>query len=1042
MNLNRILLAAMALLFACSSLVAQNEVTTEKLVSGRVFDATTLKPVEIASVTCGTYSSTFTDMDGSFDIKVPNSMGIVSVNALGYHSKEVVVSGRDSIKIYLKEIATASLQQKANIGYFDVKQIYTPQSVAFVQNLDDKTKTDIGSADKAFDGRIAGLEVVARNGIKGMGSDMFLRGFTSLNATNQPLVVVDGMIYDINNYGSSLIPGNRFNPLAGIDLQDIESVSVIRDAASIYGAKAANGVILIRTKHAVEQATSIDFVMNGAIEIAPENIPLLGAEDFRLLANEMLLSQGLSAGQIESLPYMNNDPGSNGYYTYRNNTDWQKKVFANNYSSNLGLSIKGGDDVALYALSVGYLNQGGTVKESGLSRFNLRFNSDINISKRVTLNSNIGFYYLEKNITGVGIESIGDPLAQARIKAPFLQPYVQNDQGIASPDLADYDLFNVSNPVALVEAMKQKDSNYRFSGSFNFNVKANEKLTFSNLVGIVFNKNRENIFIPGNGVPPDTLINGVVENQLKERVFRYLSINNDSRVSYDNTFCYLHSLSGVVGARLNINNMEDDWGADFNSANDQILTLGGGNYLLRQKGGSIGEWSSLTYYANINYDYAKKYFLGISAALDGSSRFGEKANGLEMFDTRFGFFPSVAGAWLLTSEPFMANQNLFETLKLRASYGLTGNDDIGNYTSRRYYTEVNYLVFQGIRLGNIWNPKLSYEKNYKLNFGADIALAKERLNLSVDVFNNKTTDMFDLVVANVLSGMDGYYANVGGFTTTGVDLHVNTRLLNRPVRWDMGIVLQKYVTKVDELWDQRREQTIYGANILTQEGEPLGLFYGYKTKGVFATSADAANSGLKDEYSKAFGAGDVIFEDFYGDGIIDEKDKQVIGDPTPDFSGEFYTRLKCKSFTLDASLGFSVGGDVFNYMRYSLEKMDNLENQTQAVLNRWQYEGQVTDMPKATYGDPMGNARFSDRWIEDGSYARLKNVTLSYLIPIKFGFFKRAEIYASAINLVTFTKYKGLDPEFSMNGYSLSRGIDLGLVPQNKAFLVGIKIGL
>ncbi|MBN2744137.1 MAG: SusC/RagA family TonB-linked outer membrane protein [Marinilabiliaceae bacterium] len=1047
MNCIKKSLVALALVIPGISAFSQADSLSTRTVAGIVFDASTLQPIEIAAVSCGDLSSTFTDLEGAFSLEVTGRGDLLTVKAMGYHDKDVVVGKRDSVFVFLKEAAAYSLFENASSGYFDVKQIYTTHSVVGVNHFDDKQRQMSGSADDAFDGRVAGLEALTRNGVKGAGSDVTLRGYSSLRATNQPLFVVDGMIYDINAYGTSMIPGYRSNPLGGIDVNDIESVSVIRDAASIYGAKAANGVVLIRTSRAQKQATTIDFNISGGYEQMPEMLPLMDAEGYRLYLNEMLLSAGKSGEEISKMAYFQNDPAVAGYYAAHNNTDWQKKVFANSYSSNYGLSIKGGDDVALYALNVGYLKQGGIVDGSDNSRFNLRFNSDINISKAVTMNSNIGFHYMEKNITATGMDGTADALHQARVKAPFLAERERSLTGVWMPDLCGYDSLGVSNPVALLSGIEQRNMNYRFFGSFNFNAKLGRRLTISDRVGLSFDKDRQNIFIPGEGVTPDTVYNGVRINQMAQRVLRHMAVNNDLRASYVNSFAGIHNLAAVVGTRMNINMLEEDWGEDYNSANDQIHSLSNGNYLLRQKGGLLADWSSMTAYAQVNYDFMKKYFLTASVSMDGSSRFGEDAKGTTMMGTVFGVFPAVNGAWLVSAEPFMSGLQWLDVLKIRAGYGLTGNDDIGNYSALRYYTEKSFLNAQGLALGNIGNTQLAWEKNTKINLGLDLAVAHERISLSVDVYRNQTTDMLDYITDGVLlSGMDGYFANYGGFTTQGVDVMLNTRIINKPFRWDLGVTLSKYETKVDKLWDQSRITSLNGASILTQTGAPIGQFYGYKTNGVFASTAEAAASGLSalqvNGTTTPFRGGDVRFVERTIDGVIDENDMQVIGDPTPDFSGEVFTRLRYKKVSLDASLAFSYGGDVFNYLRYGLESMSSYDNQTQAVLNRWQSEGVAAEMPRAVFGDPMGNSRFSDRWIEDGSYARLKSVTLSYIVPFKLGFLKRAEVYATGLNLLTWTRYKGLDPEFSYSNNPLSRGIDLGLVPQNRAIMLGVKIGL
>ncbi len=1025
---------------------AQEKVAPGFQVSGEVYSAATNKPIEVALVNCGNFSSTFTDENGVFSIGVRSANDILSVSARGFHTKDIRLAGRTRMKIYLVQEEIFSFSEQADFGYFTQKQIYTTQSVATVNQRAGLSTASIGSGEAVFDGRLAGMEARTRNGIKGAGSDLFLRGYSSLYGNNQPLVIVDGMIFDTNSYGTSLIDGYRSNPLASIAEYDIENVTIVRDALSIYGAKASNGVLFIRTSKATRQATEIDLIMSGNIELAPENIPMLGAEPYRTYLNEILLSKGVSADSVGRMPFMNHDPSVSGYHTYHNQTDWQKKVFADNYSSNVGLRIKGGDDVALYALSVGFSQQNATVIHSDNSRFNFRFNSDINFSKKVTLNSNISFNYNKKNISGTNIFSSYDAVAQARIKAPFLQEYIQNDQGIASPDLTGYDFLSVSNPVSLINNGKNEDMNNRLFGSFNFNWDIARNVTLSNLVGLSFDKQRQSIFIPRAGVAPDSTNAGVIENQMKARVLRHFVVNNDLRVKYQPHLRADHSLMVLAGARLNVNTLEEDWGADYNSANDQIRSLGNGNYLLRQKGGTIGDWSTLLWYLHTDYSFKNKYLFTLNLGLDGSSRYGDEAEGMNMFDTRFGIYPGVAAAWIVSAEKFMAGIPSVELLKLRVSWGMTGNDDIGNYTAQKYYVEKNLLGYQGTVMGNLWNPALGAERNSKTNVGLDMSFLKERISASVDLFRNKTFRMLDYINAGTLSGFYGYYGNLGGFTTKGFDGMVQAQILHRTLKWEVGAVLSKYTTSVDELFDTRRITQVFGADILTETGHPLGLFYGLKTRGVYATDAEAQHSGLANRMSNEslvpFRAGDMIFEDFFQDGIIDEKDRQIIGDPNPDLTGELFTRLKYKRITLDASVGFSYGSDVYNYLRCTLESMDGTQNQTAAVVNRWRYQEQKTRIPRAEFGDPMGNSRFSDRWIEDGSYARLKNVTLSYLLPFKSRWLQSAEIYAMGINLLTFSNYLGSDPEFSINGFSLSQGIDVGMIPQNGMVLLGFKIGL
>jgi TonB-linked SusC/RagA family outer membrane protein len=1026
---------------------AQDTLKVEDIsIKGVVYDAGTGNPLPFASINAGKFSSVFTEIDGTFTIKVKSLHDILSVSLMGYIGKDVVLAGSPNLNIYLISTGLFSYQNEINTGY-DVKKLaYTSQAISATFRNDNMDKIGSSSAESSFKGTIAGLEVIQRNGATGMGSELILHGFSSLNATNRPLIVVDGMIFDTDVYGTPLISGFSPNPLNDIDVSDIESVSVIKDAASIYGTKAANGVIFIQTKRAKEQVTKIEFSTYGGAVFAPKEIPVLNAGDYRLYLNDMVSTSGKTISQLGLDPVFDDNLTNTDYYRYHNNTNWQKEVFNNGYCSNYNLNIRGGDDVILMGASVSYLSNQGNVKNSNYSRFNLRLNADITVSKSFFVNASFSFIKNQRNLlSGSSLFDSDDPLYTAFTKAPFTYPYVRNESGIVTPDLEDYDLLNVSNPVALVNNMQQENSSYRLFGNFDFILKLTNHLTISNLVGKLRDKNFETIFVPMEGVVPVQLTLGVGDNRLANRVLRHDVYNNDFRVKYLNSFSK-HNINLLFGVRLNYNNNEEDWEKEYNSANDEMRTVGKGTLLYAQNGGLIGNWTNLTYYASVDYNYNKKYFLTISSALDGSSRFGKEVDGLEMFGAKFGLFPSVSGAWLVSSEPFLAGVKNIDFLKLRASYGITGNDDIGNYASQKTYTGDSFLGFPGLLIGNLWNPKLKWETNKKMNLGLDLSVFKERLSVSVDLFNNKTEDMLFFRPADAVTGFSYYTENNGGFTSKGIDVAVNGRILNKSVKWDMGLTLSKYTTKVNSIYGDKYISDVMGASILTEVGQPLGVFYGYKTKGVFSSETEATNSGLKALMPNAteipFSAGDIIFDDKNPDGVIQSDDQQVIGDPNPDFFGEVNTRLQWKSFSLDAALSFCYGNDVFNYMRYKLESMQGFENQTQAVLNRWRYDGQVTKIPKAEYGDAIGNSRFSDRWIEDGSYARLRYVTLTYRLPVKWNIIKNSEVYISGVNLVTFTKYKGLDPEFSYSGYSLSRGIDPGLAPQSKAVYIGLKIGL
>jgi TonB-linked SusC/RagA family outer membrane protein len=1015
-------------------------------ITGSVIDASTNLSIEGIGVSVPGVASTFSDSSGVFSLEVTDKDLVLIFMGPDYQTQEVPLKGRDNITVYLHDNNYTSFNQESDQYYKQIPVIYNPNSVITLDPQERTWKTPGTSVEQLFDGQIPGLNIISRSGVQGIGSNLFMRGFSSIYATNQPLIIVDGFMYENKQYGISIIKGFLSNPLASISINDIENVTVIRDAYSIYGAKASNGIIFIRTNHAYEKVTRIDFSSYGGLNFSPEQIPMLQADDYRRYLTEILQTKGLSPDSILSLPYMIDDPSYPDYFRYHNNTNWQDQVFTNSYNQNINLKISGGDEIALYALSVGYQKHQGTIKNTSYSRYSFRFNSDINISSKLTLNSNISFTFNQHNLKEDGNAPTTNPLYLSFFKSPFTYPHVISSTGAKSPNLENADILGIGNPVAVIEDLYATSNNYKIFGSFNANFQITKHLKVSDLLGINFDKIRDNLFVPHLGIAQDSLDLGVAENEMAHKVERVFMLNNDFRLIYNRSFNLVHNVSGLGGVRIGTNKVQGDWGEDYNSPNDQMRTLGTGVSYLRQIGGYLGEWRWITWYASADYNFRYKYFLSLNFALDGSSRFGEEAPGITMFSGKFGFFPSVAAAWLVSSEKFMSGVDVIDHLKIRASYGITGNDDIGNYSAKKYYVSQNLLGSEGLVKGVLWNPSLKWETNKKLNAGIDLAVLKERISVSFDVFNNITEDLLNIMSADPLSGFDTYLENNGSLKSTGFEFNLNSRILNRNFKWDAGFNVARYQAQIVEFPEDQRITQIFGANILTKPGSPPGLFYGYKTLGVFATQEEAEASGLRALMPNTdlipFSAGDIHFDDYDGNHIIDENDMQVIGDPNPDLTGMLFNRIEWKGISLEACILISLGNDMYNHLRYMLESMQNTYNQTPVVLNRWRGEGQVTDIPRAVWGDPIGNSRFSDKWIEDGSYARLKYITLTYKIPIKPGFINSLEVFASGQNLVTFTKYLGMDPEVSLSDFSLAQGIDIGLLPQPRSVFMGIKLGL
>jgi hypothetical protein len=477
------------------------------------------------------------------------------------------------------------------------------------------------------------------------------------------------------------------------------------------------------------------------------------------------------------------------------------------------------------------------------------------------------------------------------------------------------------------------------------------------------------------------------------------------------------------------------------------VSVGNGANGLRKIGGEIGESKWVSTYFNAGYSYADKYFLSASFSADASSRFGENvSNALNMGSTAFSMLPSVSAAWLISSEKIMANSGI-DLLKLRAFYGLSGNDDIGNYTAQQTYVSQNLLGMQGLVRAGIANNQLQWEQVTKLNVGLDMAFFKERLQFSVDLFSNKTDQLITYEPSPTASGFDYMITNSGGLKNTGIELSANLRVINKKVfNWDAGFNISTYKSTVTKLPAGDILSTFSGATYITSVNNGPNEFYGYESNGVYVSDAAALADGFSIRNANGtlspFKGGDIKFSDLNADKIIDDKDRKILGNPNPDFFGSFYNKFTYKRFSLNGLFTFSSGNEIYNYNRAQLESMSNVYNQTKAVLNRWQTNGQVTNIPKATWGDPMGNGRFSNRWIEDGSYLRLRAVTLSYDFHFKPGFIKYATVYATGNNLLTFTEYKGYDPEFSATESIFGQGVDNTLEPQFKSVQLGFRIGL
>ena len=1014
------------LLCLVTSVYAQHKVT------GRVFDLASgqgFAGVRVSVV--NTRLTTMSIEDGTFSIEVPALDVTFSVDAPGYNNQTVALRGRDQIDIYL-------LPQTGAASFYDGSELSATSQVSISD-----FPVNVLTVDEDISSRLSGqVRGITYSGTPAIGSAVFMRGFHSLNASSQPLYVVDGIVWQPQD-NTSINEGFYLNPLAVIDPNDVEKITVLKGGTSIYGSKGANGVILIDTKRSKSPATTIAVDIGMGYRSPFRSIPLMNADEYRLYASDILGGKYNNPALVDRFKFLDDDITKSYYAANHNRTDWMDLVNKGAFNQNYGIRVEGGDDVALYAVSVGYVNSNANIPNTGFDRLNFRINSDISLTKEFKVAFDVAFTQTNSRLLNDGIDSVAAPLYLAMVKSPLYSPYEYNAQGNQSPRLSDYDELRVGNPLAPINKgigiSKQYALNTSFLPTYTFK---GDKVKASLLFSYGWRKLNENQFIPDNGIIERSLLNpmgeiyAVSQNFVQDRMNTQTSIIADGRVSWQALKSEVHNLNAFGGYRFYTDSYEGHLLSGHNTGSDNVPQLSNTVEATRTTVGIDDNWRSMSWYANADYSYKSKYLLNVSAAADASSRFGDNAG--------WGFFPSVSAGWIISTERFMKNLKFLNFLRLTAGYSLSGNDDIPNYASRTYFSDLRGV---GLVLDNIGNPNLKWESTAMGTVGLDFSLFNNRWAMKAELYSSKTKDLLTQRQLSDIAGVKYYWSNDGELQNSGWEVSSTIRILNsRSLKLDFSASIGHYKNEITSLANGAFVTDVAGAQILTEVGHPAGVFYGYKTKGVFSTveEARAANLSIKNKSGQLipFEAGDMHFAEVKEDGVIDDNDRQIIGDPNPDFYGNFNFSLSWKKFTLGTLFTYSYGNDVYNGLRANLEAGMNTYNQSTAMQNRWVANGQQTNIPRAVYGDPMGNARFSDRWIENGSYLRFKSLSLSYRLPVHWIFLQEISIWGSVNNLLTLTKYLGADPEFAYGNSVLYQGIDAGLVPQTRSFNFGIKINL
>lgn len=1032
--------------------------TVSHTISGLVRDARTKKPVIAAQIkTLNGDASASTNESGVFKIKLTLKNAVLSVSAYDYNIRQYAVQGKDSVVIDLYADDYSNYYKSVDLTNGAVDNILTTSSVKAISNINRSTAV---TADELLQTELgADARAITRSGVSGMGASLFIRGLNSINANAQPLFVVDGVVWNNMNDVTSIHQGFFSNPLDNIDINDIESISLLKDGASVYGSKAANGVVLIKTKRGSGSVTKINLnIITGSVT-APGTIPVMNNDAFKTYVTDIIKSSGLTNAEIAQLPYLNDNPARSTYNKYHNSTNWNDEIYKTGISKNYSINVNGGDDKAKYYFTLGYMGNTGVVKTTDMTRYNMRLNADISMAKGVDLGVNVGFSRIDRVMVDDGVDEYTSPSWLALTKSPFLSPYTFTSLGVKTSEFTYADIFDKGNPAGIIEYSNNTFKQNTFNITLKPTIQLSPDFVLSEQFDYSLNKTNEDYYRPYLYTAPIYMPGvGYSENARLSQVFRNSSVFSDTRLNYSKQFDSSNKVSAFAGVRYIYNFFESDYAEGHNSRSNSSVNLLGSFKNLKTDG--VNDITkSLSYYLNADYSFENRFLLNAAMSIDGSSRFGaETKGGFSISGHSFGVFPSVNGAWLISSESFMKNVQAINLLKLRAGYGITGNDDIRDYQTRVYFTSIRFKdVANGTILANLENPEIQWETTGRANLGLDMGLLNDRLSLSVDVYSSQTNNLLVLKQFQDVVGLSSYWGNGGTLQNKGIEVSASAKVLNlNNFHWELGVSMGHYANRITDLptdiystskFDNGGYTTrIYDGEVLTAVGNPAGVFYGYKTQGVFATKEQAELADLKilnnDGTFSSFGAGDIIFEDKEDDGIINEKDKQIIGNPNPDIYGTINNSFTFGKLTFSALFTYSYGNDVYNYQRSQLEAGKNYNNQSTAMLTRWTSEGQITSQPKAVFDDPMGNGRFSNRWIEDGSYLRLKTLSLSYSLPIKSNFIEGINIWLSANNVATFTKYLGADPEFSAQNGVLFQGVDAGLLPLTRSYFVGLKLNL
>lgn len=1043
-----------ALLFVCFILVAAlaKAQSTGTLIRGTVTDdqGETLPGVTVSAKSV----NAITGVNGTYLIRVPAGTITLKFSYVGMLPKEVQIDGKTEINVTLK-VSASNLNEVVVIGYGTIRRAEVTSSISSVSAKDLKD-LPVAGIDQALQGKVPGVTISNNSGQPGSGVSVHVRGITSATGSNEPLYVIDGV--QIQGTSSTSLSQDFLgggsgqtgqSVLATLSPSDIESIDILKDASAqaIYGSRGAYGVVIINTKHGKVGQSKLTYDAYAGFAEIPKKLKVMNLQQFAQYQNSLVNEIRAVPGSGLDSTIEFRDPSVLGH-----GTDWQDEIYQRGVTTSHQLTVSGGKDKTTYFFSGGYYNQTGTLIKTGFNRYNLRASVDQQVNNWLKAGFSTN---LTRSKQQIGLSDGFDAVTSTVLYNTPVSP-VRDIYGnyITNANVGGYQINLTNNPVTLAQSRDVTTASSKALGALYAEINFFKGLTLRNEFNYNFNLQSDHAFQP---FLQNTQTGDVILSPSRVREQRTQSFYWDLKnfLNYDHVFAGKHSVNATLGREVQRSDY-DYINANRNNLVANLPSLNAGDADLTQGiGAGAGSWSMESYFGRVGYTFDSKYSISGTIRRDGSSSFGP--------GKRWGTFPAVSASWTVTNEAFMKSIPFINYLKIRGGYGEAGNQNTSTNAFVSSITLYGTAPFgPGSLPYNVANPDIGWEAVKTYNIGTDFTMLNNKLELTVDVYKKITTNMLLSTQLPSFSGLGTAYndiqtpiTNAGKITNTGIDIGITSyNIRSTDFNWKTNLTFTHYKSVLNQLNNPTatlsgifNEYGTSNLTSLTSPGGPLGTFYGFVTDGIFRTQEDLAKGPIPTGLTVAPNSlwlGDVRYKDLDGNGVIDDKDERVIGNPNPKFTYGFTNTFGYKGFDLSVFLYGSYGGQIMNYTRRQTEAMSSaFNNQLVTVLNRYTATNTTSDMPRYNQWT-NNNLKISDRYIESASYLRIQNVAFGYNIPKSIiNKLKIASIrfYASVQNLHTFTKYTGYDPELgSINSTVGFMNVDNGHYPIPRTYTFGTNI--